>query len=340
METLYLGGYTRSNNCGIHLLQFNPQKKTIATHHLLIEEQNPTYFTLSKDGNHLYTLSEKERPGVSHYQKIGKSFHLVDHLAFGQGNGCHLSLDEDRQLLYQANYHAGSLAVLAIAPNGRLTLQDQIYRQGQGPHPHQDKSHCHFIHLDPTGNYLLACDLGSDQVLTYTLTPTNTLHLYSTYHSLPGSGPRHFIFHPNGHIVYIINELTATLDIARFQDGTLTRIGQVLSQATPFPKDNSAAALKISQNGRFLYVSNRGANTLSCLQISPDGQSLTLLQTLPSGGDFPRDFTLFADDQFLLVGHQKEAKITLFERDAQTGLLTLLPTSAPLDEIVCCLASD
>ncbi|MDO4680345.1 MAG: lactonase family protein [Aerococcus sp.] len=334
METIYLGGYTRQTNQGLHTLTLD-DNGTVADTKLIIEEVNPTYFAVSSDEQHIYTLTEKDgHAGVAHYQKEDNQFVEVGRVSFLTANGCYLSLAEEDQLLFTANYHEGKLAVIKIEADGALTLMNITSHVGHGPHENQDRPHCHFLAPTPDGKYLLSCDLGTDAVTTYALTDDYNLQKVDNYQTEPGSGARHLAFHPTLPIVYLISELSYTVDILKYQNGSLSPVDRVatLESVESF---NSSSAIHVSSDGKFVYVSNRGSNTLSVLEISDQGQHLTLIQTIASGGDFPRDFNFNHDESLLIVGHQKDDVITFFKRDAKTGQLEKLPQTASVSEIVC-----
>lgn len=339
METLYLGGYTRGENEGIHALSLDMEGGRLTESELIIRETNPTYFALSQDGQHLYTLTENGedmQPGVAHYLKAGDSFQLVSRVSVLASNGCYLSLDENKQVIYLANYGEGQLSVVRINTDGSMTVTDTLTHEGQGPHENQDKAHAHFIRTTPDGDYVLSCDLGTDEVHTYQLTADDKLAQVSVLTVEPGTGPRHLVHHPQLSIVYLLGELSYTVDVLNFDNqGQLTPVNRYASMPADYQAFNSSAAIRISADGRFLYVSNRGHNSLTVFSISDDGQSLTKIQTIPTAGDFPRDFNFNHSEDYIIVGHQNESKITLFKRDQTTGLLTEVQRDFAVPEIVC-----
>ncbi|MCY3077392.1 lactonase family protein [Aerococcus sp. JJEM-2022b] len=335
MEKIYLAGYTRQDNQGIHLLKWDSHHEEIKGHELIISESNPTYLALSSDGKELYTLTDQPSPGVNHYRKEGQDFVFVDHCAFLEHNGCYLALDEERQLLLNANYHEGTLALIKIHSDGQLQLQQIISRTGQGPHPNQESSHCHYFNTSPDGKYYLACDLGTDSVISYQFDQEGQLQEKASYQCQAGTGPRHLVFHPKDNILYVIGELSHTIDILTYDDGHFSFVDRVNCLPETYSGENSSAAIRISQDGNFLYVSNRGYNSLEVFEVSKEGSQLSHIQSIPSGGDFPRDFNFDANQSHVIVGHQKEKKVTFFKRDQNTGQLNPLNVSCPINEIVC-----
>lgn len=338
METIFLGGYTRNDNKGIHAVTLDRTAKQLTTSKLVIEEGNPTYFVLNRDGSQLYTLTENgenEKPGIASYRKIGNDFELVSRVSVLETNGCYLSLDEDKNVLYSANYHLGKLAVIKINADDSLKVTDIVTHQGNGPHENQEKAHAHFIKTTNDGKYVLSCDLGTDEVHVYQLTTEYKLEEVSVYNTKPGTGPRHLVEHPTLPIIYVVGELSYTVDVLRFEDGQLSPITSVKTVPTDWTEFNSSSAIRITDDGKFLYVSNRGHNSITTLEISTDGESLTEIQKIFTAGDFPRDFNFNSTEDYIIVGHQKEAKITLFHRDQKTGLLEEIQRDYDVPEIVC-----
>lgn len=341
MQTIYLSGYTRNTNRGIHQVSFDPEQGKLVTDKLLVTEANPTYIALSKDNKHLYTLTEwDDQPGVNHYEITDDQAKLIDHVDVFPGNGCYISLDEEKQVLYLADYHHGALAVVSLDDQGKMTLANTVNHQGSGPHPNQEKAHAHFLNRPENSNFIYSCDLGTDQVHTYQLDADQHLQELSVYTAEPGTGPRHLAFHPSKKIAYLIGELSYTVDVLTMEEnGELTFIERYHSIPDDWNDFNSSSAIRISQDGQFLYVSNRGHNSITAYKISENGEELTYIDTYASQGDFPRDFNFTADENYLVVGHQKDPKITVFKRDKDSGELTLSQKDYPIDEIVCVVSA-
>lgn len=336
METIYVSGYTREDNKGIHSLTLNTDQATFEASELIIEENNPTYISLSNDGNHLFTLSDGDEPGVAHYEKVGENFELKDRIKVFNENGCYITFDDEANVLYNANYKKGELAVIKVNEDGSLTLTDLIQHTSPvGPHENQDFAHAHFIHPTNDRKYILSCDLGTDEVHTYTLTDDYKLSEVSVYKAAPGTGPRHLAFHHSEPIVYLLGELDYTVEVLTIQeDGSLTAGNRYDTIPSDWNEFNSSAAIRLSKDNKFLYVSNRGYNGITVFEVSKDGQSLKEIQKISTEGDFPRDFNFNADESFVIVGHQFQPQVSLFKRDQESGLLTFVDSTS-INEIVC-----
>lgn len=336
METIYVSGYTREDNKGIHTLTLSADKKAFEASELIIEENNPTYITLSKDGKHLFTLSDGDEPGVAHYEINDGQFAFKDRVKVFNENGCYLTYDEEAKVLYDANYKKGELAVIKVNKDGTLTVTDVIQHTSPvGPHENQDFAHAHFIHPTNDHKYILSCDLGTDEVHTYTLTDDNKLTEVSVYKAAPGTGPRHLAFHHSEPIVYLLGELDYTVEVLNIQeDGSLVAGNRYDTIPSDWTEFNSSAAIRLSSDNKFLYVSNRGHNSITVFEVSADGQSLTEIQNISTEGNFPRDFNFNADESFIIVGHQFQPQISLFTRNQESGLLTYVDNTS-INEIVC-----
>lgn len=336
METIYLGGYTREDNKGIHALNLDTTAGKLAGESLIIEGNNPTYLTLSADGNHLFTLSDGDEPGLAHYELVDGNFTFKDRTKVFNENGCYVTYDEENHVVYNANYKKGELAVIDILQDGTLAVADIVQHTSPvGPHENQDFAHAHFIHPTNDHQFILSCDLGTDEVHSYRLSSDHKLEELSVYKAAPGTGPRHLAFHHSESIVYLLGELDYTVTVLTInEDGSLTAGNIYNTLPSDWTEFNSSAAIRLSADNKFLYVSNRGHNSITVFAVSEDGQTLTEIQNISTEGDFPRDFNFNADETFIIVGHQFQPQISLFKRDVETGLLTYTDSIA-VNEIVC-----
>jgi 6-phosphogluconolactonase (cycloisomerase 2 family) len=191
----------------------------------------------------------------------------------------------------------------------------------------QTSSHIHSTYFDPTFRYIFSPDLGADKIRAFNFDPTHTPHLTPnealTIKTTPGSGPRHFAFHPNKRFGYNIEELSGTITAYTYHKGKLDSIQRVVSYAKKFDS-YGAADIHISPDGKFLYASNRmiGENTLALFAIHPTTGRLTLVAHQSTEGDHPRNFTIDPSGKFLLVANANTNNIVVFSRNTKTGLLT------------------
>ena len=269
---------------------------------------------------------------------------------------CYLSLDATDKTAFVANYAGSSIATYHVLPNG--TLSEPVERIDyknpkfgkRGPvTARQEAPHPHSVHLSPDNRFLVVNDLGSDQLsVSPSLSDVATARLGPPAffsNERPGCGPRHIAFHPNGRSNYSINEIASTIDHFNWittsshtdPQGFLVYTGQFVKTVAPnFPAaKNTAAEVAISNDGKFLYASNRGEDSLVVFSIGDEGK-LTLVQRISCGGKTPRHFTLSPDGEgrWLLCGNQDSATVTVFRRDGGTGRLGGPVQTLPLDSVM------
>jgi 6-phosphogluconolactonase len=266
---------------------------------------------------------------------------------------CYVSLDATGKTAFVANYVGSTIATYHVLPDGslsepveRLDYKDPRFGKRGPVAARQDVPHPHSVHLSPDNRFLIVNDLGSDELSVFSIDADTARlgppALFSN--SRPGSGPRHIAFHPNGVWVYAINEIDSTLDHFIWSastapgesHGLLVYTGQHVKTIAPaFPAaKNTAAEVAISPEGRFLYASNRGEDTLIVFSIAESDGKLTLLQRIPCGGKTPRHFTLSPDARWLLCGNQDSATVTIFRRDPASGRLAGPTQTLPLDSVM------
>ncbi|VDC43283.1 6-phosphogluconolactonase [Streptococcus canis] len=330
-ETVYFGTYTQRRSQGIYTATWQTNIGQLTEINLLTEAANPTYLLISEAGNLYTSYKEGNTGGILALTPQGD---LISQISQDNFSLCHLAIDHRRQLLYGASYHQGMVVVYRIMPDGSLVLADQIKRKGAGPHPHQEQSHAHFVGLTPD-KYLVTCDLGTDSVTTYAVSAEGQLKQIANYQSQAGAGSRHLVFHPNEKIAYLLCELNARVEVLVYDGcGYFERLQTVSTLPPSFQGFNACAAIRLSQDGRFLYTSNRGHDSLAVFRVRKDGQ-LEYLETVKTNAKCPRDFTISPDQNHLIVAHQDSDNVTIFKRHDQTGKLSLLSTDVIIPEAVC-----
>lgn len=337
MQTYILGGYTKRSNQGIASIQLDPQAERLSDYQVIDQLEGSTFVTLSQDKSLLFAIDRhQDQGGIVAYQKDGQAWKRLDQIYTSQKNACHLSYHDDSRTIYASNYHEGSIDVYHLSDQCHLSHLQRLVHQASSVHPNQTNSHLHFTGFGPYPGLLYACDLGGDLVYTYRLQADGQLVKASELQTQPGMGPRHLVFHPNGKYAYIIGELNnQTLQVKVKEDGSLEALEYFSNLGDQSFDRADGGAIRISQDGHFLYTSTRFADILTVFQINNESGQLDLIQTIPSGGEIPRDFTLSADDRHLLVGHQDSDQLALFRRDSQTGELSLISRDTLAPECVC-----
>jgi 6-phosphogluconolactonase len=328
---VYIGTSNAGPGTGFSLARFDPDTGTLTRPELILEARDPAIFVIHPDGKHLYACNSGAPGGVSAYG-IDRGSGALTLLNFKPSAGrgpSHLSLDHTGRYVLDANYGGGHVEVLAIAADGSLEEQTAfVQHQGRSVHPErQTKPYAHCIKVDPTNRFALAADLGTDHVVVYrfdaakgTLTPNDPPFASVT----PGSGPRHIAWHPNGRWVYVIEEMANAVTAFSWDAtrGTLTEFQTVPTLPADFTGTNTAAEIMVHTDGRFLYASNRGHDSIAVFALDDAGR-LTPRQHISSQGKTPRYFVLDPTNRWLIATNQDSANAAIFRIDEKSGELTL-----------------
>jgi 6-phosphogluconolactonase len=347
---MYVGTYTQAmahvqgRAEGIYLYDLDPGTGRL-THRLTVPEvMNPSFLTLSPDRRFLYTVNEAMEingvpgGGVSAFAvdpATGGLTLLSKHSTHG-GDPCYISVDHTARCVLVANHGGGSVTVFPILADGSLGPASQVAQhEGHSIDPvNQAQPHGHCVATDPSNQFALCCDKGIDRVLVYRLDPAAaqiTLNDAPPGVSRPGSGPRHLSFHPNGQFVYVINEIASTITAFAWDgsQGTLEEIETVPTLPAGYAGRNSTADIHVHPNGKFVYGSNRGHDSIVIYAIDEATGRMTYVGHEPTRGRTPRNFTLDPSGTYLFAANQNSSTIVTFRIDPATGGLT--PTGQVLD---------
>lgn len=342
---IHLGTYTRNGSQGIYAVRLDDDTGMLSTPELVAETPNPTWVTLSPDKKFLYTIhpSGAQAIGFRVDADSGKLTALTPLPSAPAANApSHLAVDATGRTLLAANYADGFVAAIPISPDGTLGAPNIIRHTGHGPNPlRQDKPHVHSVTLSPDNRFVIVCDLGLDRIYTYALdaaaaklTPANPPFV----EAMPTSGPRHFKFSVDGRHGYNLTEMGATVAVYDYAaaTGALTPVQTVATLPGDF-QARWAAEVRVHPNGKFLYASNRGHDSIAVFAIDPATGKLTLVEIVPSGGKTPRNFSLSPDGKWIVCGHQDSINLTVFRVDGATGKLTRTGNEATVPACVCVL---
>ncbi len=268
---------------------------------------------------------------------------LLNQQASAGTGPCHLVVDKTGRNVLVANYGGGTVAVLPIGADGRLAPASSVRtHEGSGPNKgRQEKPHAHGIYLDAAERFALSPDLGADRVFVYRFDAAKgTLEPHGQAPLAPGSGPRHLAFHPSGKSLYVINELLSTITAFAYDaaKGELATLQTASSLPAGFSGTSFTAEVAVSPDGRFVYGSNRGDDSLAVLAVDAKTGLLTPAGFAPVGGKTPRHFTIDPTGRFVLAAHQGSATIGVLRIDPATGLPA--PVGGPpakVDKPVCLL---
>lgn len=333
----YVGTYTRDGSEGIYRARMNAETGELVLDGSNSDVVNPSFLALAPNGRFLYAVNE-----IGDYE--GRSSGSVTAFAVDPTSGgleklnaqpsmgaapAHLVVDRSGRFVLTANYTGGNVSVLPIREDGSLDpTSDVKQHEGSGPNSsRQSAPHAHSVNLDPENRFALVADLGIDKVMVYrfdaeagTLTPAPQ----PSASLRPGAGPRHLAFHPNGRLVYVINELDSTITAFDYDpdEGALLEIQTFSTLPDGFEDRSSCADIHVSPDGRFVYGSNRGHDSIVVYEIAPDSGSLVLIQHQSTLGSTPRNFTIDPTGRFLLAANQESRSVVSFHIDADSGMLT------------------
>ncbi len=346
-DLLYVGTYTEGTRSeGIYLVRMDRRSGALRRVGSVDAGPNPSFLAihLNRGGRVLYAVNELENGAVSAFaidRATGALTRLNEQPSEG-GGPCFVSVDRSGRVALVANYAGGSVALLPIQANGALAPAAQVVQHtGTGPNAQrQEAPHAHCILPDPANRFVLAADLGADRVFVYRLDLDGTSLLRVAGGDAvmrPGAGPRHLAFHPRLPLVFVANELDSTVATLRFdaERGVLSLEGAVLTVPGARTGTNYPADIHVAANGRTLYVSNRGHNSIAVFSVTDSTGALALEQVISTAGDWPRNFSLDPTERWLLVANQRSNSVVAFGRDPASGTLTPTPQRLALPSPVC-----
>ncbi|MBA2276583.1 MAG: lactonase family protein [Chloroflexia bacterium] len=341
---VYVGTYTQppmGDAEGILVASFDDASGALTPVQTVREVANASFLAVGPGGRFVCAVRETDEGEVGAFARddgTGELNALNRQSSHGSGP-CYVSFDPSGRFVLVANYGSGTLAVLPIAADGHLEPATSVVQHdgstGQNTE-RQDGPHAHMIAPSPDGSFVLATDLGLDQIIVYRF-DTNTGKLTrndaegGVALARPGAGPRHFAFAPDGRTVYVINELDSTLTTYAWdaQRGTLTERQSVAALPDDFHGENTCAQVVVAPDGRFVYGSNRGHDSIAIWSVDEQSGALTPVGHVPTGGQTPRNFALDPTGTWLLAANQASGTVVTFRRDAASGSLS--PTGAVLD---------
>lgn len=331
-----VGTYTGETSKGIYAFRFDPASGHLAPLGLAAASPSPSFLALHPSGRFVYAVNEvddgPEKSGtVSAFAIDGTTGQLTPlNTQLSRGaNPCHLSVDRTGRFLLVANYTGGNLAVLPIQADGRLGPSVQVVQHtGRSVNrKRQQQPHAHYVALDANNRFAVAADLGADRLFVYRfdastgrLTPNDP----PSAPAAPGAGPRHFAFHPQRPVGFAINELSSTIttyawDAAR---GALTPGPSVPTLPQGANDGSFTAGIEVHPDGRFVYGSNRGHDSIAAFEIQPESGQLTMIETEPTRGRAPRHFALDPSGRWLIAANQRSDTLAVFRVDAGSGALS------------------
>jgi 6-phosphogluconolactonase len=336
-ELLYIGTYTEKGE-GIYVYEFDRSNLTYKQLQIVPSKNSPSFLEFHPNGRNLYAANEGNGT-ISSYTidpASGKLRLLNSQSAQGDGP-CHVSVDPKGRFIYVSNYSSGNLAVYRIQKDGSIgALADKIQNKGTG----SQTPHMHSIIPSADGKFIYASDLGIDKILVYIVDGTTGKLTPATvpYAEVnAGDGPRHFAITPDGNFGYSAGELTSTINAFQVvkNTGALVPIESISMLPRDFTGKSYAADIHLSPDGRFLYASNRGHDSVVIYAIDPKTGKLTVIDYTPAQGKHPRNFNLDATGTLVFVANRDNNNVVIFKRDKTDGKLTATGKEISIPTPVC-----
>ena len=349
--SLYVGTYTapKSDSRGIYLLRLDLDSGRLTPQGLAAEATNPSFLAVHPSRRFLYAVNEQaEFAGVKTGAVTAFAIDLpsgklspLNQQSSGGTGPCYITIDAAGRHAFVANYSGGSIAVLPLAPDGRLGEPSTVIQhKDPDPGPKPRRSHCHSIHLDTAQRFAFVADLGLDRIFQYrfdaktgALAPNDPAAV-----SLAAkAGPRHFAWHPSGRFAYVINELNSTMTALAYDagQGTLRPLQTLSTLPEGFAGKSDCAEVRVHPGGKFLYGSNRGHDSIAIFAIDPRTGRLSLVGHEPTRGKTPRNFAIDPTGRYLVAGNQDSNTIVVFRVDLRTGLLKAIGEKIDVPGPVC-----
>lgn len=350
--SVVVGTYTRpmphvdGKGEGIYLLNFDPASgrlQEVAVQRAL----NSSYLTVSANGTRLYAVREvnpEHGPGISTYEldAVSGSLRLLHEAATPGAWPCHVSVDDKRSLLLASNYMTGEVIAFALDTHGVPAGEAVVLaREGTGPNAQrQEGPHAHCALVSPDGRHLYLADLGVDAVVRHPLNASGGATLPSQTADLrlaaaPGAGPRHLAFTPSGTFLLVNYELSNTIRMYCLEGDSAILVSEVSSLPDDFNGESGAGGMRLHPSGKFVYVGNRGHDSVFGARIDEISGMLTPVGTWALGGRTPRDLAVSPDGRYLLVASQDDGFIRVFSIDPQTGELTFTGQDYAIPSAAC-----
>jgi len=345
-EILYAGTFSDQ---GLFVLEFDREEGTVTEIQRIEDFESPGFQALHPGGGFLYSISGQSIGDDDNYgsvaaYKIDPETGMLTFLNIQSAEGrgpCHISVDPQGRFAYVSNYGSGNLSVYPILDDGSLgEAVHVVNHKGSSVHDRQGGPHMHSIIPSADGKFIYASDLGIDKVKIYEvegetgqLLPAQKPYVENE----PGSGPRHFTIHPEGSFAYSVEELSSTVAvfIVDSSTGALEQIQRVEMLPEDFEGSNTAADIHISPDGKSLYASNRGHDSLAIFSIDESSGELTFVGHEPTLGGHPRNFAVDKKGEFVFTANRDDDNIVFFKRDSDSGELTYTGLQASIPRVVC-----
>jgi 6-phosphogluconolactonase len=341
---LLIGTYTTGGSDGIYVYRFDTVDGSSDYLSQSTSVENPSYLTLSKNNNHIYSVTENgDTSACANAFTFDRKTAVLNLENSSKTDGaapCYINMDPTGKFVLTANYQSGTISVIKLESDGTLSDDRDIIGFRQGPkQPFRRRSHLHTTVFSPDGKYLLATDLGKDRLYCFEINRQaqkasellNTTKL-SVLDLELGAGPRHLAFHPDGKHLYLLNEFSGKVNVFNYHDGKINEVQTVTADGF---KGRGSADIHVTPNGKFLYTSHRLKNDgISIFSVSKADGKLIKIGYQPTG-IHPRNFIVTPNGKMLLVANRDSNSVQVFAINQSTGMLTNMNKDIQIDKPVC-----
>lgn len=351
MINVWIGTSARKPSKGIYHSLLDTGTGKLSEPELVAEISGPGFLALHPDQNHLYAVGKLNGvPSVVAYRVVhedGKpKLQLDNALPTGDGTAAHVAVDPTGQMLLTAQYGGGSVAAFSLTADGSLNSATELIKHQGGSQSvpgRQDAPHAHWVGFSPDNRFAFVPDLGLDKVVIYKIDLKNAKLTPHGYGEVPaGGGPRHMKFHPNGKIIYVLNELALSVTVFDYdaKNGTMIAkqtiptISKKLLQKELF---KSASEIRVHPSGKFVYSANRGHDTITAFRVDQANSKLSVIEVEPVRGATPRNFNLDPSGRWLLAAGQDSHTLACFAVNPETGELTYNRSNVTAPSAICVL---
>lgn len=341
----YVGTFTSEGAEGIYLCNLDANNGEIKLVNTFPGVDNPSFLKVSPDKKYLYVASrvpqaiEPDGGTVLAYKILERgNIQFLNKQSSHGADPCHIDVSKDGKFVAIATYGGGTVSLYPVSPDGKLNpASTVIVNQGKSADPsRQSKPHAHSIKFSPFDNSVFSADLGTDHLDVFTLEKGELKKGNLEFLKLdPGSGPRHFDFHPDGNVIYVINELNSTITVFENQKAKWVKKQVIGTLPKNYPEASYCADIHVSRDGKFVYGSNRGHNSIAVFKVTSKTKKLENARFVDVEGNWPRNFALSPDGKFMLVANQKSGNITVFKIDQNSGMPVFTGKEIKIPSPVC-----
>ncbi|MBI2422581.1 MAG: lactonase family protein [Candidatus Hydrogenedentes bacterium] len=343
---VYVGTYTGGGSEGIYLADMNAETGALTLKGLAAATENPAFLAAHPAKAVIYAVGEMGGEGgtISAFSVDAATgmLTLLNRQSSGGGGPCHVAVSPQGNAVAVANYGGGSVSVLPVQEDGSLGAAHSFFQHAGSSvnAQRQEGPHAHAVNFDGPGRFLYVADLGLDQVKIYRFDGARgTIAENAPDHGqvTAGSGPRHVALEAAGRFAYVVNEMGSTVTVFSIakNTGALAEVQSIGTLPADFTGDSTTAEIVLHPTGKYLYVSNRGHDSIAGYAVDAKSGKLTLIGHTPAGGKTPRNFNIDPAGKFLLAANQESGNVVVFAVDAGTGALSATGSSIAVDKPVC-----